>query len=112
MSLARFFTGASFGLHVLSSEHEQRSKSPCLASKPHFPPPKSIRILALIASNGLHGNSFLLSTFGFHVTGDGWPKGVQYIEQILLEKAFLYKFEREYYSVVWLWDWRRGTSEG
>lgn len=86
MSLARFCTGASFGFHVLSSEHEQRSKSPCFASKPHFPPPKSIRILALITSNGLHGNSFLLSTFSFRVAGDDWPKGVQYIKQILAEK--------------------------
>lgn len=88
MSLARFCTGASFGFHVLSSEHEQRSKSPCLASKPHFPPPKSIRILALITSKGLHGNPSLLSTFSFPVAGDGWPKGVQHIKQILPEENF------------------------
>lgn len=92
MSLARFSAGTSFGFHVLSSAHEQRSKSPCLASKPHFPPPKSIRILALITSNGLHGNSFLLSTFGVHVAGGDWPKGVQHIKQILPEeKNFLLK---------------------
>lgn len=91
MSLARSCTGTSFGFHVLSSEHEQRSKSPCLASKPHFPPPKSIRILALITSKGLHGNSFLLSTFGFHVGGDDWPKGGLYIKQILAERNFPFK---------------------
>lgn len=88
MSLARFCAAASFGFHVLSSEHEQRSKPPCLASKPHFPPPKSIRILALITSKALHGNSFLLSMFSFPVAGDDWPKGVQRIEQILPEKNF------------------------
>lgn len=102
MSLARFSAGTSFGFHVLSSAHEQRSKSPCLASKPHFPPPKSIRILALITSNGLHGNSFLLSTFSVHVAGGDWPKGVQHIKQILPEKKLSLKNLRGNISVVWI----------
>lgn len=90
VSLDRLYIGASFGFCAWSSGHEQRSKSPRLASKPHFSPPKFIRILSLMTPNWLHGNSFLLSVFIFYIAGDGWPKGWWYISH--RRKKFPFKF--------------------
>lgn len=74
VSLEGLYMGTSFAFRVQSSEHDQRSKSPRVSSKPHFPPPKLIRISSLITRNWLHVNSCVLPTFTFYVARDGWRK--------------------------------------
>lgn len=74
MSLETLYMGASFGFRVQGSEHDQRSKSPRVSYKPHFPPPKLIRISSLITPNRLHVGSSVLPPFTFCIAREGRQK--------------------------------------
>lgn len=71
VSLETLYTGASFGFRVQGSEHDQRSKSPHVSSKPHFPPPKLITISSLITPKWLHMSFSVLSPFTSCITREG-----------------------------------------